>query len=74
MRPYDEAGRSSLRGPSSSRFGSELAVLLDAPEDEIAPLAGDRIAQGVSRVRDGDLQIEPGYDGVYGSVTIWPQR
>ena len=57
-----------------SRFGRELAVLLDAPEDEIATLAGDRIAEGISRVRRGGLAIEPGYDGVYGSVTIWPQR
>ncbi len=56
-----------------SRFGSELAVLLDAPEDEIAALAGDRTAQGITRVRCGDLAIAPGYDGVYGSVTIWPQ-
>ena len=57
-----------------SHFGSELAVLLDAPEGEIAPLAGERVAQGISRVRNGDLTIEPGYDGVYGSVTIWPGR
>jgi PHP family Zn ribbon phosphoesterase len=57
-----------------SHFGNELAVLLDAPEEDIAALAGERTAQGISRVRRGDLEIEPGYDGVYGSVSIWPGR
>ena len=55
-----------------SYFGNELAVLLDAPEEDIAAQAGERTAQGISRVRCGDLEIEPGYDGMYGSVNIWP--
>ena len=55
-----------------SYFGNELAVLLDAPEEDIAAQAGERTAQGISRVRGGDLEIEPGYDGMYGSVNIWP--
>ena len=54
-----------------SRFGNELAVLIDAPADDIASAAGDRIAEGVARVRSGDIVIEPGYDGEYGEVKVF---
>ena len=72
-------------GPSSRRvqaqylrlaqeMGGELAVLLDVPLAEIAAVGSERIAEGVGRVRSGrGLSIEPGYDGVYGSVRIWPE-
>ena len=53
-----------------SRFGNELAVLIDAPVDDVASAAGDRIAEGVARVRSGDIVIEPGYDGEYGAVKV----
>ena len=54
-----------------SRFGSELAVLIDAPVQDIASTAGDRTAEGVGRVRSGDILIEPGYDGEYGAVKVF---
>ena len=52
-------------------FGSELNVLTMVPEEEITCLVGERIAQGITRVREGKICIEPGYDGVYGLVKIW---
>ena len=55
-----------------SRFGSELSVLMDVAPTDIATLSGERIAEGVARVRSGDISIEPGYDGVYGTVQVWP--
>jgi uncharacterized protein (TIGR00375 family) len=55
-----------------SRFGSELAVLTDVDISDIGKVAGDRVAEGVARVRASDISIEPGYDGVYGTVQIWP--
>ena len=54
-----------------SEVGSELAVLVDATPDDLERIAGERVAEGVGRVRSGDLTIEPGYDGRYGSVRIW---
>jgi PHP family Zn ribbon phosphoesterase len=56
----------------ASGLGGELTVLTDAAVADIAAIAGERVAEGVSRVRAGDLIIEPGYDGVYGTVRIWP--
>ena len=28
-------------------------------------------AEGIARVRTGDILIEPGYDGLYGTVKVW---
>ena len=53
-------------------LGSEFAVLLDAPIEDITGVAGERIAEGIARMRTGDVAVEPGYDGVYGTVRIWP--
>ena len=53
-------------------LGPELAILQAAPVEAIAAVAGERVADGVGRVRRGDLVIQPGYDGVYGTVSIWP--
>lgn len=53
-------------------FGSEFAVLLKTKIAEIAKIAGERVAEGIRRAREGNLVIEPGYDGVFGKVRIWP--
>ena len=34
-------------------------------------MAGRAIAEGVERVRKGNIVIEPGYDGVFGKVSVW---
>ncbi len=57
-----------------SRFGTELAVLVEAPTEEIASAADERTADGVARVRRGDILIEPGYDGEYGAVNVFGQE
>jgi uncharacterized protein (TIGR00375 family) len=54
-------------------FGSEFAVLLEAGMAEVANVAGERIAAGIARMRSGDLVVEPGFDGRYGTVRIWPE-
>ena len=56
----------------TGEFGSELAVLTQAPPTDVATVAGERIADGLARVRRGDIVIEPGYDGRYGAVKVWP--
>lgn len=55
-------------------FGSELSVLLGTPVEEIASFAGARLAEGVRKVRGGDISIAPGYDGEYGKVSIWKEE
>ena len=56
-------------------FGNEMRVLIDAPAAELAgslPTHGDRLAEGIERVRSGDIHIEPGFDGQFGVVKVWP--
>lgn len=53
------------------RLGGEFRVLTQVSVEEIGQIAGSRIAEGIDKVRRGDLKIEPGYDGVYGVVGIW---
>ncbi len=52
-------------------LGGEFNVLLSASAEEIAKIAGERVAVGVEKVRKGDLVIDPGYDGVFGVVKLW---
>jgi len=55
-------------------LGGEFNVLIRTPEKEIARIVGDRVAEGVIKVRAGDIMIEPGYDGVFGKVKIWKEK
>ncbi|MDR3084775.1 MAG: UvrD-helicase domain-containing protein, partial [Christensenellaceae bacterium] len=52
------------------RIGPELVVLRQAPLDEIRAQAGALVAEGVRRLREGQVEIQPGYDGEYGRVQI----
>lgn len=54
-------------------LGSEMNVLLKTPISEIAKLAGEKTAEGVEKVRKGDIAIVPGFDGQYGVVKIWKE-
>ena len=55
------------------RFGTELATLMDAPISEIDFATDERTAEGIDRARRGAVEVEPGYDGVYGKLQIWPE-
>ncbi len=56
-----------------SHFGSEFAILLDAKEKEILEKLSENTAKAIMKVRAGDLNIEPGYDGTYGKVKIFKE-
>ena len=50
-------------------FGSEFNVLLHADASDITELMeGDDAARAIVDARRGDVHVEPGYDGVYGSA------
>jgi len=53
--------------------GTEFHILLNAPEEELRKATTARIADGILRVRQGRLAVEPGYDGEYGKVRIFEE-
>ena len=54
-----------------AELGSEIEVLARSDADDIRALAGERVAQAVMRARAGDVTVEPGFDGQYGTVRVW---
>jgi uncharacterized protein (TIGR00375 family) len=53
-------------------LGDELSVLTEAPLADVEAVAGARVAEGIGRVRAGEVDVEPGYDGQFGTVRIFP--
>jgi len=53
------------------KLGSEFNVLLEASNQELTGATLPEIAEGIARVREGRVSITPGYDGVYGKVSIF---
>ncbi len=51
---------------------SEFKVLLELPPEELRRIAPPKIYEGILRVRKGELEIVPGFDGVYGKIKIFP--
>ncbi len=57
----------------TQELGGEIKILSEVDGSEIAKIFGSRLADGVLKARKGDIVIDPGYDGEYGVVKIWPQ-
>ena len=53
------------------KIGSEFRVLIDASDADLKAATAPEVAEGILRVREGRLRIEPGYDGEYGHVKIF---
>lgn len=54
-----------------AQLGNEFAVLLEVSLEDLARHTTPRIVEGVRRVREGQVEIKPGYDGVYGEIRIF---
>ncbi len=52
-------------------LGSEFYILLDAPLDQIKKSSGELIAEGINRMRRGEVKIAAGYDGEFGTIAIF---
>ncbi len=53
------------------RAGSELELLIDMPIDDIKSLEGEFLAEGIRRMRNGEVFIEEGFDGEYGKIRVF---
>lgn len=55
------------------RVATEFEILVDLPEEALRKQMPSRVAEGILRVRAGQIEILPGYDGEYGQVKIFAQ-
>lgn len=53
---------------------NEINILMDLPIGEIKKIASAKIAEAIYRVRQGNLIIEPGFDGNYGKIKIFSDK
>ncbi len=49
-------------------IGNEFYILLDASLEDIAKFGNLEIAQSINAMRQGNVLLTPGYDGVYGTM------
>lgn len=54
-----------------AKGGSEFEILLDRTKDELLKIAEEKIVEGILRVREGKVNIVPGFDGEYGKISIF---
>jgi DNA helicase-2/ATP-dependent DNA helicase PcrA len=54
-----------------NQIGSEFFILREASIDQIRSSAGEVIAEGINRMRKGELKIAAGYDGEFGTLEIF---
>jgi len=52
-------------------LGNEFSILLDLPIERISSFGIPELAVGIQRVREGEIHVEPGYDGEYGVVSVF---
>ncbi len=53
------------------KFGDEYSVLIDAPRAALEAVVDAKVAEAIMRVRDDQIKVVPGYDGVYGRPIIF---
>lgn len=54
----------------TQELGSETAILISAGLDTLEKVAGEKLAQAILNARAGDVEVEPGFDGVYGKIHV----
>lgn len=74
-----ETGKTSRRVQQEywkllGKLGPELTILRETPLEAIAAAGGETLAQGIERMRRGQVETKPGYDGEYGVVRVFSQQ
>ena len=57
-----------------AELGSEFEILRNIPPEDIRRAAGDRVAEGIQRLRNGQVECVPGFDGEYGVIRLFSAK
>ena len=53
------------------KCGTEFNVLLEASKETLRSATTSKIAEGILRMRQGRVEVDPGYDGEYGKIKLF---
>lgn len=53
---------------------TEFEILLDLKRDEISAISNELISEAIERVRAGQVEARPGYDGEFGVIKIFSEQ
>ncbi|HEX9652459.1 MAG TPA: UvrD-helicase domain-containing protein, partial [bacterium] len=56
-----------------AKLGPELEILMQTPLEEITRIGGTPLAEGIRRMRTGEIEIAAGYDGEYGIIHLFSE-
>ena len=54
-----------------SELGPEFDILRNLPLEDIRRVSGTRVAEGIGRLRHGQVERIPGFDGEYGVIKLF---
>lgn len=57
-----------------AKFGNEFEILLKVPKENLLKSLPAGVAEGVLRVRQGKVNIQAGFDGEYGKISIFSEE
>jgi len=53
------------------KLGAEFSILREVPQEDIRTVGGEALAEGIRRLRAGDVVRKPGFDGEYGKIELF---
>jgi len=57
-----------------AKFGTEFDILLRLSPEDLRKGLAPRVAEGILRMREGKVNIQPGFDGEYGKISLFSQE